>query len=287
MRILVTGANGFLGKQLTKRFQEKGYQTVSPREINPKFDVRNKEHVRQLENQEFDCVLHLAAKTAIDISYSDPELYYEVNVLGTLRMLEFARKKKARFVYPSSAAVYGPQEVMPISETNYAHPRNPYGMSKLLAERLAENYAQSFGVKVVALRLFNTYGSGHNPNFIIPKIIKGVKEGKMVFKYGTSSKRDFVFIKDVLLAFEKAVEFDQFEKVPFEAFNIGTGVSHSIQELFEIVCNEINSNPETEIHETKQKGGVDESRANVQKARDKLKFEAKYSLQDGIREMVA
>jgi nucleoside-diphosphate-sugar epimerase len=286
MKILITGADGFLGQQLTEIFLTRGDQVINPRGLNPDFDVTNKENVESLEQEDFDCVLHLAAKTAIDLSFKNPGLFYSVNVGGTLNMLELARKKKVNFVFPSSAAVYGPIESLPVSENMEPRPVSPYGMSKFIAENLAKSYAQSFNLQVVVIRLFNTYGSGHNPNFIIPKIIKGVNEGKIEFKYGTSSKRDFVYIKDVLSAFVKSVDFDKFSDVPFEVFNVGTGNSRSIQEVYEIICSLTNLNPVTIVHESKQKGGVDDSRADVAKAKVLLGWESKYSLEDGLKEML-
>ena len=202
---------------------------------------------------------------------------------GVLQVLDLARRKNVRVVFPSSA-LYGEIGKSPLKEEFEVDPPNPYSMSKYIGEQLCKSYARNYGVKVVVLRLFNVYGKGQRYG-VLPRILKGIEEKKIEFKFGVSSKRDFVYIKDVVRSFELALEYSfEGKDLPFDIFNVGTGKSYSVKEFLDIVCEKLNKKPEVLIGE-EQMGTVDDSCADVSKIRNHLGWEAKFNLEEGLGDM--
>ncbi len=285
MKILVTGGKGFIGRNLVSYLVSRGYDVLIPRNIIEGFDVTNVGHVRNLEKESFDAIVHLASKVSIADSLNDPLKYYNENIKGVLQILDLARRKKVKVVFPSSA-LYGNIGKSPLKEEYVVDPPNPYSMSKYIGEQLCKSYARNYGVEVVVLRLFNVYGEGQKYG-VLPRILRGIEENKIEFRYGVLSRRDFVYIKDVVRSFELALEYSfEGKNLTFDVFNVGTGKSSSVKEFLEFVCKLKDAKPEMIIGEEEQKGTVSDSCADVSKIRNFLGWEAKYDLESGLGDML-
>lgn len=216
MNILVTGGAGFLGRHLCHALSLAGHSVVVlDHSENREFqsfvgDVRDANLVaRALER--VDVVFHLASRIEAGESVKQPYMYTDNNVLGTIVLLEEMRKAGVkRFIFSSSAAVYGEPVRVPILEDDRTMPINPYGMTKLAMEALASSYSYSQGFTCVALRYFNLYGPGedHDPEtHAIPRFLKQINNGEEVTVWGNGEhQRDFVYVTDIVEAHLKALD---------------------------------------------------------------------------------
>lgn len=232
--ILVTGHDGFIGSKLTQHLKSKGYRIIgisnNPGNLASKkirkditkiitSDVKEKIHY----------VIHLAALTDIDYCQKNPQKCFEVNVMGTQRILEIARKKQAKFIFLSSSHVFGKPIKIPIKEDDPKKPLSIYGGSKLAGEILCELYSNSFGMNISVIRLFSVFGKKNKGNDVISKIISQLKHQNTLKLGNTYPKRDFIHVDDVITALSIIMK----KTKGFNSFNVGTGISHSILQ----VCN--------------------------------------------------
>ena len=248
MNILITGGLGQVGSYLTEELSKGGYNRVTvldnfssnikdfvvPQDVTVvEGDIRDKELVDELVSKS-DVIIHTAAQVSVVNSIESPIYDAEINVSGTLNLLDAARKCDVkRFIYISSAAVYGEPVYLPIDEKHPTNPMSPYGLSKLTGERYAMLFHSLYGVPVVCLRLFNIYSPRQNPNSpysgVITKFIERAKLGKPPVIYGDGNQtRDFVNIHDVVDVVVKCIECDD---AVGEVFNVGTGVATTVNEL--------------------------------------------------------
>ena len=222
-KILITGHNGFIGKHLKDYFQSKKVELILP-----ETDARS-----PLEDApSADIVYHLGAVVKLDRFKADPVQSYEINFMGTLRVLEYCRRCSAKLILPSTSGVYGNQNQSRVKEDNPIQTANAYTSSKCLAEELASAYSRDFGVSCVILRLFNVYGPGQAPPFLIPDILDSIVKKRMVVLRTPNSSRDFIYIDDVIDAFVKAADHKG-EK--FEVFNIGSGTAVSVMQIVNVI----------------------------------------------------
>jgi UDP-glucose 4-epimerase len=222
--VLVTGADGFIGSHLTEElvragahvtalalynsFDSFGWLDDLPDEIRTKIklvrgDVRDSALVSRIV-QGSDIVFHLAALIAIPYSYAAPQSYVEANILGTLNVLEAARRHgTGRLVHTSTSEVYGTALTMPIDETHRLQGQSPYSASKIGADMMAEAFARSFGVPVVILRPFNTYGPRQSERAIIPTLVRQILDPSCgsILIGDVTTVRDMTFVKDTVRAF--------------------------------------------------------------------------------------
>ncbi|MEM1525432.1 MAG: NAD-dependent epimerase/dehydratase family protein, partial [Nitrososphaerales archaeon] len=175
MKVLVTGANGFIGKHLVRYLRERGFNVI---DLDLKSstiigDISDWNFVSSLEHLNFDAIVHLAAMVEIKDSLDDTHRCYQVNSFGTLNLLELAFKKKVdRFVYSSSANVYGLPLELPVKETTPFNPRTPYDYSKVVSEYLIQSYYTNRGLPIVILRSWKLFGEYESENKVIPRFIK-------------------------------------------------------------------------------------------------------------------
>jgi len=266
LKVLVTGPKGFIGSKVIPFLKGNGY---SVKEYNG--DVRKPIKF----SGDIDVILHLAALTSISDSIEDPMSTVEVNVLGTLNVLEFARKKSSKVVFLSTAGVYG-QKSTPVSENDKLNPKHPYGESKVLSENLCEFYSQVYGIKSVVLRLFNIYGPGQKSPMLIPDILNNIN-GKIVFSSPNYS-RDFVHLDDLLNAIDSAINFSSGD---YEVFNIATGKTVSIGDVVILVERILNKRLDVEYTNFRA-GEINVSIADVSKAKNLLGWEPKVNFVDGL-----
>lgn len=255
-RVLVTGADGFIGSHLTERlartgafvtamslynsFDSHGWLDDMPAALLDNLslvrgDIRDPSFVRNVVSGQ-DIIFHLAALIAIPYSYIAARSYVETNVIGTLNVLEAARDTAPkRIVVTSTSEVYGTAQTMPIAESHPLHGQSPYSATKIGADMLAEAYARSFGLPVVILRPFNTFGPRQSERAVIPTIIRqALDPACRVLKLGDiTTLRDFTFVEDTVSAFQAVAEAPSIEYG--RPYNAGTGVAVSIADVIALV----------------------------------------------------
>lgn len=274
MKVLVTGADGFIGSHLTEALVEAGFETKAfvlynsfnswgwldhaPQKIKDNLevfagDIRDPHGVRAAM-QGCDAVLHLAALIAIPYSYHSPDTYIDTNIKGTLNILQAARELGiSRVVHTSTSEVYGTARFVPITEEHPLQGQSPYSASKIGADQLAYSFYASFGLPVCIVRPFNTYGPRQSARAVIPTIITQIAQGKKQIRLGSvSPTRDFNFVKDTVAGFIAAMRSDRGlgEVVNFGSnFEISIGdtvnlIAEVMGEKIEILTDEARLRPE-------------------------------------------
>ena len=279
MKIVVTGSSGFIGTKIVKKLHILKHKVIEL-DIHNNFDITDWNQISSIKN--FDVLIHLAAKTFVPDSYRIPRQMYNVNVLGTLNMLELCRINNAKMLFASSY-VYGKPKYLPIDENHPTFAFNPYCQSKIIGEELCKSYNKDFGVLVIIFRPFNIYGAGQNDNFLIPLMIKQIKDsGKLTLK-DPRPKRDFIHVNDVVEAYIKVMSY---RGASFEIFNLGSGSSFSVKEIAEMIV--LNSSEEIEIEfsEEKRKNEVLDTIADITKIKQKLNWNPNITLNNGIKELI-
>jgi nucleoside-diphosphate-sugar epimerase len=222
--ILITGSNGFICKAIVKKLSGMGYKTIG-------FDVADGDIAEEgalssLENKNISYVFHLAGKTFVPESWSEPFSFYRTNIMGTENVLEFCRKTEAGLTYVSSY-LYGKPEYLPIDENHPLKAYNPYSHSKLIAEEICCYYKDQFHVGVSILRPFNVYGPGQSGQFLIPEMIMKMLDPGTSFieVMDLRPKRDYVFVDDFTEALYLSMDG------PRVIYNIGSGYSLSVEQI--------------------------------------------------------
>jgi UDP-glucose 4-epimerase len=272
--IAVSGSTGFIGAHLVKKLLATGHDVI-PINRATGHDVADFETLRNV--RPFDIAIHLAARMFVPDAFKNPLSFYNTNVLGTLNMLELCRGFNARMIFPGSY-VYGQPEYLPIDEKHPVKAFNPYAQSKLVGEQLCEAYHRDFDVPVIVLRIFNPYGPGQSDNFLIPKLIMQVKTGNIHLD-DPRPKRDFIFIDDIVEAFERAASY---RESGLEVFNIGSGISYSVAELAKMVVGEFNPAAKVEFSGKVRKNEVMDTVADHTKAGIDLNWTPKILLEEGL-----
>ena len=250
-------------------------------------DVRNSRAVKKAV-REATTVFHLAAIVDVPLSVENPVLANDVNVGGTLSVLEASLAENVdRFIYISSCAVYGEARSLPINEEHPTTPLSPYGVSKLAAENYCRNYREIHGLKTCCLRLFNVYGPGQHAGSysgVISKFVRKVQRGESPVVYGDGKQtRDFMHIKDVIDACMLAMESVHTGGGPF---NIGTGKPTTIRELADITIELSGKTSIKPIYKEPRKGDIENSYADISKARKSLNLEPKTELKSGMKSLL-
>jgi NAD dependent epimerase/dehydratase len=304
-KILVTGADGFIGSHLTETLVRNGYEVKAfvyynsfnswgwldhcDKEVAGKFevfagDVRDPNGVRTAMKG-MDGVLHLAALIGIPFSYHSPDTYIDTNIKGTLNVLQAARDLNIqKIIHTSTSEVYGTAQFVPITEEHPVKGQSPYSASKIGADQLAYSFFASFQQPVIVVRPFNTYGPRQSARAIIPTIITQLLAGKKKIKLGSlHPTRDFNYVGDTVRGFIKALE----SKVGFgEVFNIGNGFEISMGDTVKAIADLIGVEVEIEGDEARfrpEKSEVERLWASNQKAKEILKWEPEYKGLQGFK----
>lgn len=276
--IAVTGSSGFVGKHLIKDLK-KNNNNVIELDINTGFDLCNTNDIRHIPK--FDVLIHLAAKSFVPHSFEKPYDFYFQNYIMTLNMLEAARNYNARVIFISSY-LYGDPEYLPINESHFLKPHNPYAQSKLICEKLCEGYNRDFNIPVTILRPFNIYGPDQKESFLIPSIIKQIKSG-IINLNDPRPKRDFIHVFDIVSAIKKAVYHITSN---LEIYNLGSGESYSIQEVIMILQDCLKTDVKVNFSNEIRNGEILNTIADITKAKSLLEWTPQISIYDGLIELI-
>ena len=226
-------------------------------------------------------MVHLAANTFVPDSYLHANEYYENNIASTLNALELCKLYKSKMIFASSY-VYGHPKYLPIDESHPLEHFNPYASSKIICERLCEDFHNFFNLKVIILRIFNIFGKGQSELFLISKIFSQALKGKITLN-DPEPRRDYLYIDDVIEAYVSSILYNP---EYFEVFNIASGKSYSVRQVVELISKVLNSYPTVEYTGERRNNEVNDTLANIAKARNKLHWEPKNSLEEGLNKMI-
>ena len=303
-KVLVTGADGFIGSHLVERLValdadvrafcfynsngSLGWLDGAEPEVKKRLDVRlgDIRDARFVEGacRGVDTVFHLAALIAIPYSYTASESFVDTNVKGTLNLLEGAlRAGCRRMVNTSTSEVYGTPDSVPIRETHPLQGQSPYSASKIAADKLCEAYYCSFGLPVVTLRPFNTYGPRQSTRAVLQTLLVQLLSGRKEVKLGRlDPKRDLTFVADTVEGFVKAACVEGIEG---EVIQLGTGRTVSVGELFEVACRTLGVSAKVVREAERVRPDLSEVMvllSDPSKAKACLGWEASIPLEEGI-----
>jgi UDP-glucose 4-epimerase len=297
MRFLITGAAGFLGSALANRLVLEGHtvlgvddlSTGDPKALNSavqftRGDVNDRPKLWTLM-QGVDCVYHLAARVIVPESVLYPREYNQVNVGGTVTLMEAMRDVGVRrVVFISSGTVYGNQSIQPVKENAVPNPRTPYAVSKLAAEYYTKTIGALWGIETVCLRVFNAYGPGqHHPPVHTPVIpnflLQAWENGTIVIHGNGDQTRDYVYVDDVVNAMVAASVAPEVNTL---TINVGSGSEVSVRELARMVAEVTGGKPEV-VYNPRNEGGLSRLCADLTLAREKLNYEPKTALLEGLK----
>ena len=307
-KVLVTGADGFIGSHLTETLIERGYDVRAftfynsfnswgwldslPDEIKKEIeihpgDIRDPNGVRNAMTG-IESVFHLAALIAIPFSYHSPDSYVDTNIKGTLNVLQAARSLGTdKVLITSTSEVYGSAKYVPIDESHLFQGQSPYSATKIGADRLAESFYRSFSLPVSIVRPFNTYGPRQSARAVIPSIISQLLTGTKEIRLGSlTPTRDFNYVKDTVNGF---IEIEKSEKTIGEEINIASQTEISIGELASELIRQIN--PQARIvcepeRMRPEKSEVNRLLGSNKKLKELTDWNQEYSLSLGLKKTI-
>ena len=320
MNILVTGGAGFIGSHLCKELLKRKCNVVvvdnfdnlySPKiKENNIIDIKNFMYCKNIIQDAFkvikcdirdifkinqifseektDIVVHLAAMAGVRPSITDPLTYTDVNVKGTVNLLEMCKKYKVnKFVLASSSSVYGNNDKVPFSEEDSAGcPISPYAASKRAGELFCYTYHQLFNIDVAALRFFTVYGPGQRPDLAIHKFTKLIFDGEEIPFYGDGlSERDYTYIDDIIDGIIRTIEWINKENGRFEIFNLGKSHTVSLKTMVELLERSIGKKAVIKKLPA-QSGDVKRTCADIKKAREILGYNPSTDIETGINRFI-
>lgn len=306
MKILVTGAGGFIGSHLVERLLARGYEVKAFVRYNSRNfwgwleQIKNKEKIEIIAGdiRDYDSVFHamkdckqvfhLAALIGIPYSYFSPLAYIKTNVEGTYNILQAAKEHGVKkIIHTSTSEVYGTAQFVPITEEHPTNPQSPYAATKAAADFLALSFYRSFNLPVAIIRPFNTYGPRQSARAVIPTIISQIISGSERIRLGSLfPTRDLTYIKDTVEGFLKIAES---EKSIGEVINIGSGFEISIEVLANLITKIMKVKIKVETGKERQrpkKSEVERLYADIAKVKKITGWSPKYSLEEGLKETI-
>ncbi|MGK0390536.1 MAG: UDP-glucuronate 4-epimerase [Maribacter sp.] len=302
--ILITGGAGFIGSSLAEQLINDGYQVTAIDNFDPFYDqnikkrnlagiinhpsfrllevdICNMDEIKNHINDDFDIIVHLAAKAGVHASIKTPVACQQANVMGTQHMLEFAKEKGIKqFVFASSSSVYGVNPNVPWEEADQQMmPISPYASSKLSCELLGHVYTHLYGIRFIALRFFTVYGPRQRPDLAIHKFAKKIQDEVAIPVFGDgSTRRDYTYINDVLSGVRAAMDYSDSN---YEIINLGNHKTVSLSEMVSTI---------EEVFEKKaiinrlpmQPGDVPQTYADISKAKRLLGYQPNTTFKEGI-----
>ena len=283
-RVIITGANGFVGRHLVNALNGMDSSVTLLKDINGNsLDIRKKNLIKSSLDylSDVDVIYHLAAIASVNSSYENPHDTYETNVLGTLNILELCRLYDINKIVYASSYVYGKPNYLPIDENHMTNPTNPYSRSKLIGEELCKSYHDDFGIECIVLRPFNIYGPGQRSDFLIPMIISCIKSGEVIVR-DPEPKRDFIYITDMIDAYIRAGEYEG----DFDIFNIGYGESYSVKEIIEKIIKLHGSETRVIYRGERRRNEIMDCYSSTKKAKDILGWSPHINIDEGLKLMI-
>jgi len=308
--VLVTGGAGFIGSHLCERLLADGTHVVcldnfdsfydpkikikNVEGIIKKFpdqfelvteDIRNRENLDSIfKKREISLVIHLAARAGVRPSLTDPLLYEDVNVRGTITLLEVCKAFTLKtLIFASSSSVYGETQRVPFSEEDLLiQPISPYGVTKRAGELICYPYYHLYGMNIACLRIFTAYGPRQRPEMAIHKFTRLIDQGKKVPMYGDgSSRRDYTYIDDLIDGILGVIRHHR----GYEVYNLGESRTTTLKELIRLIEHALGKKADIEVLEL-QPGDVSTTYADISKARQRLGYDPRFPMEEGIRRFV-
>ncbi len=308
--ILVTGGAGFIGSHLCERLLREGHHVIcfdnfdsfydpnikirNVEGIRKNFpdqfelftgDIRNHDHLTEaFKKNRMDLIVHLAARAGVRPSIEQPLLYEDVNIRGTIILLEVCKEYGVKdFIFASSSSVYGENQKVPFSEDDFdIQPISPYGATKRAGELLCYSYHHLYGVNIACLRIFTAYGPRQRPEMAIHKFTRLIDQGEKISIYGDgSSRRDYTYIDDLIEGILAVI----YHHKGFEIYNLGESQTTSLKELVQLIEKPLGKKAEVEMLEH-QPGDVSITYANITKAKQRLGYQPKVNMKEGIKRFV-
>jgi UDP-glucose 4-epimerase len=312
-KYLITGGAGFVGSHLAERLVEEGSEVTIIDNLSTgkleniseitstllgagknqitfiQADIRDTDGLGKI-NSKFDAIIHLAAQVYVHKSILNPQETYDINIAGTLNILELAKKLNIKkIIFASSSAVYGNLNKNSIDETDELKPISPYGISKLKAEELLRNYSESYQITTVNLRFFNIYGPHQDANSpysgVITNFIKKIKQNEKPIIYGKGEQtRDFIYIEDIVEGIVGSLKLQDGRN---HTYNLGTGKTISINELLSLIARILVKDNLEPLYKSSRKGDILFSGASIAKIKKELDFLPKYGINEGLKKLVS
>ena len=298
MHILITGGSGFLGSHLSNFLINNGHViTIFDNFSNSKSKILTSNKIKIIEGdilnysilsdsmKNVDLVIHLAAQISVKDSIKNPEKTLEINVQGTQNLLESCVENKIHnFIAASSAAVFGNQLIMPLTEDSKKHPISVYGKSKLLMEEKIIEFSKQNNLNSIILRFFNLYGTGQSKQYagVITKFLENIKENKNLEIYGNGKQtRDFINVDDAVNCFDLAIK--NIDGKIGKIYNVGSGTSITISELAKLLLELSGKNLEI-LCKPSLVGDIVHSQTLIKSITNELNFIPKISLKKGLEQ---
>lgn len=308
-KILVTGGAGFIGSHLCEKLLAKGYKVICLDNFSNFYDPRLKEdNIKEIKKNpafglirgdilniglleriflqnKISKIVHLAAIAGVRQSIGDPFGYIDVDIKGTVNLLEMAKNHKiAHFIFGSSSTVYGEAAKIPFDEKEEKLiPISPYGASKLAAEKFCLTYNRLYKIPITILRYFCAFGPRQRPELVLPKFVRLAKKGKFLPQYGAGdSARDYTYIDDIIEGTMKAIE----KKFDFEIFNLGNSKPIKLRDLIKVLAQKMNSKFKIKKLPD-QLGDAKITYASIARGKKLLDWEPKVSFEEGIEKYLA
>jgi UDP-glucuronate 4-epimerase len=308
-RFLVTGGAGFIGSHLVDRLLAQkaarvvvvdNFDEFYPAAIKhanitshqshanyrlAETDIRSHQALKLLFSEEiFDTIIHLAAKAGVRPSVADPRAYNEVNVTGTMNLLDLAERNGIRkFIFASSSSVYGPTATAPFQEDAPHAPISPYAATKAAGELLCHTYSHLYAMQIVCLRFFTVYGARQRPDLAIHKFARHIAGKRPIPVYGDgTAERDFTYIDDIMQGVLAAIEYD---RTPFEIINLGESHTITVNRMIELLEAALGEKAILD-RQPPQPGDMPRTHADISKARALLGYNPATPIEAGIKKFV-
>lgn len=317
--ILVTGGAGFIGSHLSERLLKEGNKVLVIDNFNNYYDpaikrnnveevkkncvennislenykvfegdIRDNEFLKEVFSNKIDSIMHLAAMAGVRPSIENPSLYYDVNITGTVNLLERCRETGVKeFVFASSSSVYGNNEKVPFAEIDRVdNPISPYAATKKSGELLCHTYHHLFDMNIACLRFFTVYGPRQRPDLAINKFTSLILEDKEIPFYGDgTTSRDYTFVEDIVTGIVRSINYVNTDKKIFEIFNIGGDKTISLMEMVETI-EEVLGKKAKLNRLPMQPGDVNRTCADITYAKKTIGYNPQTTFKEGIKKFI-
>ena len=317
--ILITGGAGFIGSHLSERLLREGNKVLVIDNFNNYYDpaikrnnveevkktcvennicldnyiifegdIRDNEFLKEVFSNKIDSIIHLAAMAGVRPSIEAPSLYYDVNITGTVNLLERCRENNIKqFVFASSSSVYGNNEKVPFAESDMVdNPISPYAATKKSGELLCHTYHHLFDMNIACLRFFTVYGPRQRPDLAINKFTTLILEHKEIPFYGDgTTSRDYTFVDDIVAGIVSSINYVNTDEKVFEIFNIGGDKTVSLMEMVETI-EEVLGKKAKINRLPMQPGDVNRTCADITYSREKIGYNPQTTFKEGIQKFI-